>query len=133
VTNLPRTRGHVLVVEDDETIRALLTETLIGEGWRVTAVGDAHQALDIVVRDRPAVVLLDLGIPRNGNAFAASCRNVVSAADIPIIVVSGQTDIPDELALIGVHEHVLKPFDLDVLLKTLNRVARRPEAPLADV
>jgi len=81
----------VLVVEDDPDTRDLLRRTLQVEGWSVTSAEDGQAALRCVAERRPALILLDLMMPRmNGFEFIAELRKVESWRSIPIVVVTAR-------------------------------------------
>lgn len=110
---------HILIVDDDVSIGALLEEALAKEGYRTTRAYSGTEALLVLERERPDLVLLDLMLP------GLSGEAVLSRfAGIPVIVVSARTD-PDhkaELLLGGAADYVSKPFSLRELLA---RVALR--------
>jgi len=84
--NLP-----VLVVEDDDDTRNLLQRTLQIEGWSVMTAEDGQAALRCVAERRPALILLDLMMPRmNGFEFIAELRKTESWRSIPIVVVTAR-------------------------------------------
>ncbi len=81
----------VLVVEDDVDTRNMLCRTLQLEGWTVTSAEDGQDALRCVAERRPALILLDLMMPRmNGFEFIAEMRKVDSYRSIPIVVVTAR-------------------------------------------
>jgi CheY-like chemotaxis protein len=81
----------VLVVEDDPDTRNLLCKKLELEGWSVTSAEDGQAALRCVAERRPALILLDLMMPRmNGFEFIAELRKVGSWRSIPIVVVTAR-------------------------------------------
>ena len=117
----PEDGRKVLVVEDDAELRGILVEALEEEGYRVVAAGDGLEALDLVRRDLPDVVLLDLGLPLlDGQEFADACRT--AQRPVRIVVVSG-AEVPPAMANMGAVAQVRKPFDMDELLGTVRRVA----------
>jgi CheY-like chemotaxis protein/nitrogen-specific signal transduction histidine kinase len=81
----------VLVVEDDPDTRNLLCRKLELDGWSVTSAEDGQAALRCVAERRPALILLDLMMPRmNGFEFIAELRKVESWRSIPIVVVTAR-------------------------------------------
>jgi len=68
----------VLVVEDDTSIQDLLHEVLVDEGYRVLRAADGVEGLRLAVADRPAMILLDMGIPpSSGTELLAQLRQDV--------------------------------------------------------
>jgi len=87
---LPQPTGaRVLVVEDDETTRALLRRLLVAEGCIVAEAADGRAGLDAVARQVPDLVLLDLMMPRmDGFEFLARLRDDARSAAVPVVVVT---------------------------------------------
>lgn len=117
---------RVLVVEDEEQIRAVLCEALSMEGHDVQSVADGAEALALLGHWSPDVVLLDLMMPiMDGRQFLAERTRQGLARDARVVIVSAarQTRVDDAEAH-GVAAVVPKPFDLDLLLETVARAAR---------
>jgi CheY-like chemotaxis protein len=122
--------ARVLVVEDDEDVRDLLTTLLGVLGHEVREAANGEVALKIL-RDgwRPDLIVLDLMMPvMNGWAFRAEQRRIEGAGDIPVIVLSARRADGDLEAA----EVLPKPFDLDVFLGAVSKhglgPARTPSA-----
>ncbi len=104
-------RGNrVLVVEDDPSVRRMLTELLGRDGFAVDAVGSGREVPSAMRSFQPDLVVLDLGLPDIGGIDVL--RELRATADLPIIVLSGRTDEADRvLALeVGADDYVVKPF-----------------------
>ena len=88
---------RVLVIEDDNDIRRLITDALRNAGLDVVAAVDAGQALRTALARKPAAVVLDIGLPDfDGTQFVARWRERrPDASDVPIVVVSGRADRRD--------------------------------------
>src|SRR5947199_367174 len=81
----------VLVVEDDPKVRALLAETLKGDGYAVEAFESALGLFPEMKRLRPCAVVLDLGLPyRSGLRLLTELKDDPTTAAVPVIIVSGQ-------------------------------------------
>jgi CheY-like chemotaxis protein len=107
----------VLVVEDDQVIRGVISEVLDDRGFRVVAVGNGVEALEVLDRERPAAVVLDLLMPvMHGWAFMESYFEKTDGAAIPIVVVSVNPILPRSFNRFGVRACVGKPFQVDDLL-----------------
>jgi DNA-binding response OmpR family regulator len=124
---------RVLVVEDNEAIRSLLSRLLQRRGYLVVPVTSGEAALE-VAGDGFDVVLLDVGLPdMNGLEVCRRIRAEAMTATLPIVIMTGRAepgDIRDGLAA-GADDFVTKPFDADDLMARLNRAsgaARRPRA-----
>src|SRR5215207_10492866 len=116
--------ASVLVAEDDSAIRGLLIEALEAAGFRVSQVRDGFAALNEVRRAAPDVVVLDLGLPLlDGQEFVDAWRTVEPSAELPILVLSASSQLPPFLASVGVQGHIIKPFDIDVVVAAVGRLA----------
>ncbi|HEY3081485.1 MAG TPA: response regulator [Chloroflexota bacterium] len=119
---------RILVVEDDEAVRALLTELLAEAGYAVRAANDGPAGLELLRDWRPDAIVLDIALPgMDGWAFRTAQRRVRGAVDIPVVVVSGGHRIVAPSPELIPAAVVPKPFDVDELLATVARlVAHRP-------
>lgn len=114
---------RVLVVDDDASIRELLSTALEDDGYEVVPARNGQDALAVCDRWRPDVIVLDLMMPvMDGWTFA---KRLHERDDIPIVVLSAATDIARHAKTVGAKAVVGKPFDLDQLLP---KVARAAEA-----
>ena len=126
-TNM-RPRGRVLVVDDDPVICDLVASTLTEHGFPTRRASDAREALYLIQRETPDVVLLDVHLPDiSGYQLCRRLRDDFGDA-IGIIVISGERkESFDRVAglLLGADDYMLKPFVLDELLARVQRLARR--------
>ena len=116
--------GGVLVVEDDEDIRADLTAILSLKGFAVTEASNGKEALArLRVGERPCLVVLDLMMPvMNGWELRGVMRADPALAGIPVVVVSGKGRIPpEEAATLAPAAVLVKPFELTELLELVAR------------
>jgi CheY-like chemotaxis protein len=120
---------HVLVVEDDASIRALLEDILCQRGYSVAVAQSGTEALDRIRERRPDLVLLDLMMPgMNGWTFLRARESDRDMVRIPVLVVSAANpNGVGEAADLGAPVFLGKPFDLD---KLLTEVARLCEGPV---
>jgi PAS domain S-box-containing protein len=124
-----RRGGAVLVAEDDPDVRDVLCETLSHAGYEVVTAENGKEALACLHREpHPILVVLDLAMPVvDGWAFLAEKNRDPALRSIPVIVVSGQGGVEDELAAADA-TYIPKPFEIDRLVETLHRVVHRPPA-----
>lgn len=118
----PEHNRVILVVEDDpETIRALSIR-LIGNGYKVLCAADGIFALTLAQRQKPDIILLDLGIP-GGDGFTVMDRLRSAGSDTPIVVLSGRNPVRDEQRAIaaGALVFLQKPVDNETLFGALER------------
>jgi CheY-like chemotaxis protein len=111
----------ILVVDDDEDIRASLREVLEDEGYAVACVSNGREALDYLKKaaPRPCVILLDLMMPvMDGWQFRREQKQDPAIADIPLVVITATGKRP---VLIDAAELVMKPLDLNRLFEAIER------------
>jgi len=118
-----RVNRRVLVIEDDNDIRRLITESLRSAGLDVVAAIDASQALRTALARKPAAVVLDIGLPDyDGTQFVARWRERrPDAGDVPIVIVSGRPDRREIASLLGAAYVCGKPFVVDDLVEQVER------------
>jgi DNA-binding response OmpR family regulator len=120
---------HLLLVDDDALLRRSLGFNLERAGYRVTTAGSAEDALGQTQRDRPDLVILDIGLP--GMDGLDALREFQQRLGVPVIFLSARRRELDEvLGLeLGADDYITKPFDLDVLLARVKAVLRRAQRP----
>ena len=112
--------SRVLVVDDDPEIRDVVTWLLEDEGLPVETAGDGRRALDCATRARPALIVLDMGLPiMSGEEVAARLRDYYGEPP-PIIVVSADGRAAEKAARIGARAYLHKPFDIDELVRLVH-------------
>ena len=113
----------VFVVDDDEWIHELLKMTLEDDGYRVVTARDGMEALQLLERCQPRLILLDWMMPlMNGPAFAAELRRRGLRPGIPILVVTADSNARRNAEQIGAEGYLRKPFDLGHLLDQVARL-----------
>ncbi len=116
----------VLVVDDDPEIRDVVRWLLEDEGWTVETASDGRDALDRATRARPALIVLDMGLPiMSGEEVAVRLRDVYVDPP-PIIVVSADGRAGEKAARIGAASYLHKPFDVDALARLVRRTLGSP-------
>jgi DNA-binding response OmpR family regulator len=120
-----RTAASILIVDDDQRLRRLLSRFLLREGYQVCEAGNADEMRRaLVVRDID-LVLLDLMLPgEDGLTLAKELR---ATSDVPIVMLTGKDSTVDKVVglEIGADDYVTKPFDERELLARLRTVLRR--------
>jgi two-component system, OmpR family, KDP operon response regulator KdpE len=116
----------VLVVEDDDEVRAVLVRELGSQGYRVQEAADGRTALERWQASRPDVVLLDLGLPDMDGLEVI--RRIRRDAMTPIVILSARFAEREKVEALdrGADDFVTKPFGLEELHARL-RVALRPD------
>jgi DNA-binding response OmpR family regulator len=113
----------ILLVEDDESLRRILARHLRGEGYRVEEARSAEDASAALARGpRPAVVLLDLNLPGDTGWDLLRGPALVEAGSPPIVITSATTVSPRLLAEFDVAGYLPKPFPLETLVSTIERL-----------
>ncbi len=116
----------MLVVDDDAVIRQLVCVNLELEGFEVFTAEDGQDALDKVVEVNPAVITLDIMMPRlDGWETAARLRADTRTAHIKVVLLSARAQEADlrRGKGLGVDAYLTKPFDPDELIETVRRLA----------
>src|SRR5579859_6490631 len=105
------TTETILVVDDEQNIIELATMYLTQEGYRVVAARDGVAALDRVKTERPALVVLDLMLPKLDGWEV--CRRLRSESDLPIIMLTARDDDVDKIVglELGADDYMTKPFN----------------------
>ena len=116
---------YILVVDDDTLLRRSLSLQLEQAGYRAAAAASAEDALAIVERDRPDLILLDVGLP--GMDGLEALKQFQQDLDIPVILVTARRrELDTILGLeLGADGYITKPFNPDVLLAHVKAVLRR--------
>lgn len=115
----------ILIVDDDQQLRRFLRTTLTGHFGAVVEAGTVADAIDAIHRVRPAVVLLDLGLP-DGDGLGV-LRVIPADQRPPVIVLSARGQEGDKVAALdaGAEDYLTKPFGASELLARIRVVLRR--------
>ncbi len=127
---MPGSLGRVLVVDDDDVIRQLISVNLELEGFEVSTAYDGQDCLDKVKDVDPVVVTLDIMMPRlDGWEAASRLRDDPDTAGIKVVLLSARAQEADlqRGSRLGVDAYLTKPFDPDELIATVRRLAGLPE------
>ncbi len=120
----------VLVVDDEERIRSSLKGILADEGFRVLDTGRAPAVMDIIVKERPRLVLLDVWMP-DIDGIELLRRIKETAPQTEVIMISGHGNINSAVAAtkLGAADFIEKPFSVDGLLGSIGRVLTPDTGP----
>jgi CheY-like chemotaxis protein len=129
--------GYILVVDDIPDILRLLDATLQFKGYRVITARDGQEALDVIQRERPVLVIADILMPKmDGFSLLHRIRINPETRDIPVIFLSAtyvaQED-KDFARAIGVTSFIEKPVDLDRFFPIISDILKGggPTTPLS--
>ena len=113
-------RPYILVVDDSPSVRRVVSTTLKNAGWDVQAARDGIEALELVAKQTPACVLLDIEMPRmDGYELIASLRNQLAYQQLPLIVLTSRAANKHQQRAfqLGANDYVVKPYQDDELLQ----------------
>jgi CheY-like chemotaxis protein len=117
--NLLGKASHILIVDDDDSIRSLLQQELGDAGYSIEEARNGKEALAAVRKNRPDLIILDIMMPEmNGFDVAAVLKNDPQTMDIPIIVLSIVQDKTRGFR-IGVDRYLTKPIDTSLLFSEI--------------
>ena len=119
---------HVLLVEDDPSIREVASLGLEQAGFRVTATGDGRDALTRFRQGPFDLVVLDVMLPSLDGLEV--CREIRRESQIPIVMLSARSELHDVVVglELGADDYVTKPFELPELVARIKAVLRRSTA-----
>jgi CheY-like chemotaxis protein len=124
---------RIIVLDDDDGVRAVWVDALQGAGYTVNAFGLGAEVLTCLPDLAPDLILLDMMMPgMDGYEFLARLRANPASSRIPLLIVSGIGEslavaIDDRAAsALGVAAILTKPLDLNVLLQHVERIAGPP-------
>jgi two-component system nitrogen regulation response regulator GlnG len=115
--------GRILVVDDEEEIRKILTQILEKDGIKVITAPDGDQAIQKIFFDTPDAVLLDIRMPGlNGMEVLKKIKEIDD--DLPVVLVTAYADIHQavEAMKVGAFDYLSKPFDNDEVVRITRRV-----------
>jgi CheY-like chemotaxis protein len=117
---------RVLVVEDEESIGEVIVDVLGDEGYEVRRARNGREALDVLRKWMPALIVLDLMMPiMDGRAFREEQRRQPAIADVPVVLISGSREVEAKGVEIGAVAAIEKPFDIESLLSVVSRVTQQ--------
>ena len=117
---------RILVVEDEPAARDELERALRLHGYTVSLAGDGEEGLELVARETPDAVVLDVLMP--GLDGVAACRRLRAGGDrTPVLMLTARDSVADRVAGLdaGADDYLVKPFALEELLARLRSLLRR--------
>lgn len=115
----------ILLVDDDERLREIVGMALEGEGYEVHAAASAEEAGDLLAREEPDLLILDVMLP--GKDGFELCREVRTTSGVPILMLTAKTDTVDVVVGLesGADDYVTKPFVTKELVARIRALLRR--------
>ncbi|CAN5769928.1 response regulator transcription factor [soil metagenome] len=120
--------AHILVVDDEPDISALVAYHLARESYRVRTVGNGGEALRAIEAEQPELIVLDLMLPgTSGLEILRELRRRVETATIPIILLTARREEQDRVEglRLGADDYMAKPFSPQELVLRVGAVLRR--------
>lgn len=123
----------IMIVDDDENICELLRLYLTKEGYSTVIVNDGLAAVETVSAAKPALVLLDIMLPKLDGWQV--CRKIRQNSDVPIIMISAKGETFDKILglELGADDYIVKPFEAKEVVARIKAVLRRAAAPAAEL
>ena len=119
---------RILVVDDEMDIRELLNFTLSKEGYDVISTGNGNDAIPMIEKHAPDLVILDGMLPgMDGNDICYKLKNNKATMNIPVIMLSARTDETDQIIglRLGADDYIPKPFSPKILIAKVSAMLRR--------
>jgi DNA-binding response OmpR family regulator len=111
-------KRNVLVIEDEPIIAEMMGILLEVEGYKVISLGDTARARQKLHDKTIDLVMLDLGLKgEDGGSLCAYIKGQPDLKHIPVILVSGSSDLEEIKTNCGADDHIAKPFDLEYFLE----------------
>lgn len=123
-------KAHILVVEDEEDLASLVEVNLRLSGYEVTTAGDGGAALEAVGQARPDLILLDVMMPvLDGWQVLRRLKEDEEFAEIPVVMLTALSEERDIIRghLQGAVRYLTKPFEMKVLLRTVEEGLQEPD------
>lgn len=120
--------ARVVLVEDDLDIRRLVADALAGHGHDVETAATAMDGLNLAVKGKPDLVLLDLGLPDLDGTELLRMIRAVSAVPIIVLTARGADEVVVRTLDEGADDYLVKPFSVSQLIARISAVLRRGNA-----
>jgi two-component system KDP operon response regulator KdpE len=120
---------RILIVDDEPNILGTLAPLLRARGYEVFTAMNGRAAIEAADRDKPDLIVLDLGLPDLDGVEV--CRQVRGGSTVPIVVLSARGAEGDKVRAldVGADDYVTKPFGAEELLARIRAALRRSDAP----
>ena len=133
------TKGHVLVVDDDDLLRESVRARLLEDGYHVSVAANGDAALATALRNPPDLVLLDIGLPDSDGLDI--CRALQRDREVPVIFLTGRSSEIDKVSGLALgDDYVTKPFSLieleariAMVLRRIRKVSENPRAGIIEM
>ncbi|HYX07383.1 MAG TPA: response regulator [Bacteroidales bacterium] len=124
--NMKEKNKPTILVIDDSTTNVVLLEAILNDhGYKIDTAFNAKEAFQIISRQLPDLILLDLLMPRiNGYEFLESIKSKEATRNIPVVVISAVTDNENikKTMKLGAHDYIKKPVDIQNLVDKVTSI-----------
>src|SRR2546426_1916406 len=120
--------SRLLIIEDELPMRTALKDCLEAEGYRVLTAADGESGLQLALKEKPNLILLDIMMPRlDGYTLCAELRRL--AIPVPVLMLTAKGQVEDRVRGldVGADDYLVKPFSTDELLARVRALLRRFE------
>ena len=120
----------ILIVEDDEDMNELLRIVLNQAGYRTICASDGEEALELAVKEKPDLVLLDIMLPRlDGVEVCRRLSSMENTRNVPIIMLTIKRELSTKLScyIAGAKRYITKPFGIEEILSEIKNTLIQPE------
>jgi DNA-binding response OmpR family regulator len=128
-------RKKILIVEDEDVSRKILTLALEGKRYELIFAGDGENAVEIARQQHPDLIVMDIMLPRvNGFEATRAIRSSPGLEDVPVIALTARTTVYDEKAAreAGCSDFITKPFRIGELRTRIMRLLSAAGGEQAD-
>lgn len=115
----------ILVVDDDRNLRKTIQWVLEEEGFSVQAAADGQEAMEHVIAQQPALIILDMGLPLLDGGEVAARIHAQYGAAVPIVLITADGQAEEKSRRIGAASFLRKPFDIDDLIHAVQQALER--------
>ncbi|MEO7013043.1 MAG: response regulator [Dokdonella sp.] len=117
--------GHVLIIEDEPKLSALMSDYLVAAGFRTSILENGRTAVDWIRQERPDAILLDINLP--GVDGLTLCRQIRAFSEVPILMLTARVEEIDRLLglELGADDYICKPFSPREVVARIRAVLRR--------
>ncbi len=120
----------ILVVDDEEQLALAVKIRLQSRGFQVVTCGDGKQALELIEKEHPDLVILDVLMPvMDGYSCLREINSRFGRNKLPIIILTARDRMKDLFDLEGIEDYIIKPFDHEDLMTRIERTLKRRSAP----
>jgi DNA-binding response OmpR family regulator len=121
----------ILVAEDDETMRELVSRWLLAAGYEVVKASNGEEVIEVVRDEAPAAIVMDLTMPRMDGFQVLAKFRVLGLPLAPVLLLTGRHSADDvrKAVSLGAKDYLAKPVERDHLLARLERMLSKAAPP----